>query len=75
MSAPWLEDLVWSDVKRFVTNPGEVLERVRGQLQDEGDTGDLSTRLKRLEKRLAAKQGEKDRYTGSTLRGTYRRTR
>ena len=62
MSAPWLEDLVWSDVKRFVTNPGEVLERVRNQLQDEGDTEDPSARLKGLEKRLVAKQGEKDRY-------------
>ena len=62
MSAPLLEDLVWSDVKRFVTDPGEVLERVRDQLQDEGDTEDLSARLKGLEKRLVAKQGEKDRY-------------
>ena len=57
-----MEDLVWSDVKRFGTNPGEVLERVRGQLQDDGDTEDLSTRLKGHEKRLAAMQGEKDRY-------------
>jgi chromosome segregation ATPase len=62
MSAPWLEDLVWADVKGFVTNPGEVLERVRGQLQDEGDTEDLSTRLEGLEKRLAAMQDEKDKY-------------
>ncbi len=62
MSAPWLEDLVWSDVKRFVTNPGEVLEHVREQLQDEGDTEDLGARLEGLERRLTAKQGEKDRY-------------
>ena len=62
MNAPWLEDLVWSDVKRFVTNPGEVLERVRDQLQDEGDAGDLSARLDGLEKRLVAKEGEKGRY-------------
>ena len=62
MNAPWLEELVWSDVKRFVTNPGEVLERVREQLEDEGDAGDLSARLEGLEKRLTAKQGEKDRY-------------
>ena len=62
MSAPWLEDLVWSDVKRFVTNPGEVLERVREQLQEVGDTEDLSARLKGLENRLVTKQGEKDRY-------------
>jgi hypothetical protein len=51
-----------SDVKRFVRNPGEVLERVREQLQNEGDADDLSARLVGLEKRLAAKQGEKDRY-------------
>jgi hypothetical protein len=63
MSAPWLEDLVWSDVKRFVTNPGEVLERVRDQLQDEGGaTEDPRARLKGLEKRLVAKQSERDRY-------------
>ncbi len=36
VSAPWLEDLVWEDVKRFVRNPGEVLERVREQFRDEG---------------------------------------
>jgi hypothetical protein len=35
---------------------------VRERLQDEGGTEDLSARLKGLEKRLAAKQGEKDRY-------------
>jgi site-specific DNA recombinase len=62
VSAPWLEQLVWSDVKRFITNPGEVLERVREQLQDEGGTEDRSVQLEGLEKRLAAKQGEKDRY-------------
>src|ERR671916_504436 len=60
--APWLEQLVWSDVKRFITTPGEALRAVREQLQDEGGTEDLSARLKGLEKRLAAKQGEKDRY-------------
>jgi site-specific DNA recombinase len=63
VSAPWLEDLVWSDVKRFVTDPGEVLERVRQQLKgDDGDSEDLDARLKALEKRLAAKQAERDRY-------------
>jgi site-specific DNA recombinase len=27
MSAPWLEDLVWRDVRTFLENPGETLER------------------------------------------------
>jgi site-specific DNA recombinase len=60
--APWLEELVWADVKRFVNNPGEVLERVREQLEDDGGADDLSARLEGLQRRLAAKQGEKDRY-------------
>ncbi len=61
MSAPSLEALVWTDVKRFVTNPGEVLERVREQMGAEQD-GEGAARLEGLQKRLAAKQGEKDRY-------------
>jgi site-specific DNA recombinase len=62
VSAPWLENLVWADVKRFITNPGEVLERVRDQLGGEGDAEELAARLKSLGNRLAAKQSEKDRY-------------
>jgi site-specific DNA recombinase len=63
VSAPWLEALVWTDVKRFVRNPGEVLERAREQLRGEGDdTRELSARSDDLAKRLAAKQSEKDRY-------------
>jgi site-specific DNA recombinase len=62
VSAPWLENLVWADVKRFVTNPGEVLERVRDQLGGREDAEDLAARLKSLGGRLAVKQSEKDRY-------------
>ena len=62
MSAPWLEDLVWADVRRFVENPGEVLERVREQLADGDESRELETRHADLTKRLAAKQAEKDRY-------------
>src|SRR5918996_6014809 len=32
VSAEWLEELVWSDVRRFLEDPGEVLERLREQL-------------------------------------------
>jgi len=63
VSAPWLEELVWADVKGFVTNPGEVLERVREELRGEDDdTEEISARREMLAKRLAAKQSEKDRY-------------
>jgi hypothetical protein len=63
VSAPWLEDFVWTDVKRFVTNPGEILERVRERLKGEGDdTAELGARREDLAKRLAAKHSEKERY-------------
>ena len=61
--APWLEDLVWADVRTFLEDPGEVLERVREQLRGESDNAEeLAARRGGLSKRLAAKQSEKDRY-------------
>jgi hypothetical protein len=40
-----------------------VLERLRQQLrEDDGDSEALDAGLKALEKRLAAKQAERDRY-------------
>jgi seryl-tRNA synthetase len=54
--------VVWSDVRRFLENPGEVLERLREQHDAAGDVGELEDRRKELAKRLAAKQAEKDRY-------------
>lgn len=62
LSAPWLEDLVWQDVKQFLENPGEVLERVREQLKGDDATEEIAQRREDLTKRLAAKQSEKDRY-------------
>ena len=62
LSAQWLEDLVWQDVKRFLENPGEILERVCEELRSNNDTEELTRRREDLAKRLAAKQAEKDRY-------------
>jgi Recombinase zinc beta ribbon domain len=62
VSAEWLEDLVWSDVRRFLKNPGAILERLHEQHDAAADAGDLEARKKGLAKRLAAKQAEKDRY-------------
>src|SRR5215207_3466666 len=51
--APWLEDLVWADVRTFLENPGEVLERVCEQLRGESDNAEeLATRRGDLAKRL-----------------------
>ncbi len=62
VSAPWLEDLVWQDVRWFLENPGEILERVREQLKGGDDTEELARRREDLAKRLAAKHSEQDRY-------------
>jgi site-specific DNA recombinase len=63
LNAKWLEGLVWADVRRFIEDPGEVLERVREQIGgDYGADEELEARREELAKRLAGKQAEKDRY-------------
>lgn len=69
VSAPWLEDLVWRDIKQFLENPGEALERVREQRAGADDNGELEARHADLSKRLAAKQAEKDRYVRAYAQG------
>jgi site-specific DNA recombinase len=69
VNAAWLESLVWTDVRRFLNDPGEVLERLRDELGDEGDTEELDARKAELSKRLAAKQVEKDRYVRAYAQG------
>jgi len=62
VSAPWLEELAWGDVKQFLENPGETLERAREQLAEADQGVELVARHADLTKRLTAKQAEKDRY-------------
>jgi site-specific DNA recombinase len=62
VKAQWLEELVWRDVRSFLENPGEVLERVREQLDEDREGDDLEARHGSLRKRLATKQEEKSRY-------------
>jgi hypothetical protein len=53
LPARWLEEVVWTDIRSFLTNPGEVLQGVREE---------LASRHADLTKWLAAKHGERDRY-------------
>ena len=62
VNAEWLEALVWEDVRRFIENPGEVLERVREQLVSTGATEELEKRQAEISRKIAAKQAEWDRY-------------
>jgi hypothetical protein len=69
VSADWLEELVWSDVRRFLKDPGEILERLREQYDAADDAGELEARKKELAKRLATKHAEKDRYVRTYAQG------
>jgi site-specific DNA recombinase len=60
--AEWLESLVWADMRRFLENPGEVLEQVREQMGSDDVLSELEGRRESLEKRLAAKHKERDRW-------------
>ena len=53
---------MWQDVKQFLEDPGEILERVREQLKDDDATEEITQRREDLARRLADKQSEKDRY-------------
>jgi Recombinase zinc beta ribbon domain len=62
VKAEWLEKTVWDDVRFFLENPGEVLERLREQMGDDDEAKKLERRQGDLRKRLAGKQAEKDHY-------------
>jgi site-specific DNA recombinase len=69
ITAEWLESLVWQDVRGFLENPGEVLERVREQLEGGERVEALEQRLASLRKRLAAKHSERERVMRLYTRG------
>jgi len=68
--AEWLEEMVWADVRRFLENPGEVLEEVKEQLSSEGEVAQLEARRDDVGRRLAEKSSEKDRYVKHFARGS-----
>ena len=65
-----LEGIVWADVKGFLSDPGEVLERVRTQLEDEDGHTELEARLASLCRKLTAVEEEKARLIRSYTKGT-----
>ncbi len=60
--AGWLEEVVWTDIRGFLENPGETLQRVRRQLTSSDDVAELTARHADLSGRLATKHQERDRY-------------
>jgi site-specific DNA recombinase len=68
--AGWLEEIVWSDIRAFLENPGETLQRVRQELESAGDTEELEARHADLAGRLDAKHKERERYIRLCARGS-----
>lgn len=73
VSSLWLENLVWADVRMFLENPGEVLERVREQLADQERGG--STRAPRVPHRASGRQRTREGPLRQALRGRLHRRR
>jgi site-specific DNA recombinase len=70
IAADWLEGLVWTDVRAFLEDPGEVLERLRSEgIDADAASNDLKARRDDLTRRLAAKNAEKDRYVRAYAQG------
>ena len=67
--AEWLEEEVWRDVRRFLENPGEVLDRVRTQMESDDGIEHLESERERLEGELADLRDERLDYLRQHARG------
>ncbi len=67
--AEWLEEEVWSDVRRFVKNPGEVLDCVHIQMQSDDAIEQLEAEHQRLERELDNLRDERLDYLRQHARG------
>jgi site-specific DNA recombinase len=67
--AEWLEEKVWSDVRRFLENPGDVLDRVRAQMESDDEIERLESERERLEGMLAGLRDERLDYLRQHARG------
>jgi chromosome segregation ATPase len=61
---------VWADVRAFLEDPGEVVERLRSEgIDADASSDDLKARRDDLTRRLATKNAEKDRYVRAYAQG------
>jgi hypothetical protein len=58
----WIEETVCADVRQFLNNPGEVIERIRAQMESNEETAALEERHTNLATRLTAKHKERERW-------------
>ena len=68
--AQWIEDLVWEDIKAFVSNPGDVINALKERMDQELQSiPSTETRRQELAKAINAKEAEKDRVLDAYRRG------
>ncbi|PLS86207.1 MAG: hypothetical protein CYG60_08510 [Actinobacteria bacterium] len=72
VNAEWLEGLVWDDVRRFLSDPGDALRRAR-ELEEsvvtEASEDTLRDRRKELAEGISSVARERDRYVRLYARG------
>ena len=67
--AEWLEGEAWGDVRRFLEHPGEVLDRVRAQMESDDEMERLEAERERLKRVLADLRDERLDYLRQHARG------
>lgn len=68
--AELIEEIVWNDVKRFVKNPGWVVNALKEKLQGQIENArPLEEEIAGIEKTLAAKQAERARVINLIWKG------
>ena len=70
INSEWIENLVWEDIKGFVKNPGDVIHKLRDQMQAElTEAPHAESRRQELQQAILAKEQEKDRVLDAYRRG------
>jgi site-specific DNA recombinase len=68
----WLEGLVWKDIETFLSNPGDVINRLQERIQaDLEPVAGANARKRDLELAMGAKQNEHDRVLDGYRRGLF----
>ena len=70
INSEWIENLVWEDIKGFVKNPGDVIHKLRDQMEAElTDAPQAESRRRELQQAIRTKEQEKDRVLDAYRRG------
>jgi transcriptional regulator with XRE-family HTH domain len=70
LNGDYVERLVWADIESFLSNPGEIIERLRERVAaQDGERQNRQKELDALRDRVQQKTGEKDRVLGLFRRG------